>query len=189
MQRKIILDGIQVTYTIQISTRAKRIRLAMRADTGLVVIIPARMPIHNAEQFIREKARWIIKTLNFFRTKKVILSPKERGASISKAQEQARVFITERVEDFSKRYNFSYNRIFIKSHKRRWGSCSAKKNLNFNYRLLFLPQKLADYIVVHELCHLKEMNHSKKFWQLVETIVPNHKNLQKELRKYIYTID
>ena len=79
-------------------------------------------------------------------------------------------------------YQFSYNKIYIKNQKTRWGSCSGKKNLSFNYRILFLPKKLQDYIIVHELCHLKELNHSKRFWSLVARVFPDYQNIRNELR-------
>ncbi len=92
-------------------------------------------------------------------------------------------FAKERLNYYNKFYNFPYNKIFIKNHKARWGSCSIRNNINFNYRIIFLSQELADYIIVHELCHLKEMNHSRKFWVLVEKIFPDYKKVRKELYK------
>jgi len=80
-----------------------------------------------------------------------------------KYKKDAEILITERVEYFSKKYNFYPKKITIKNNKTNWGSCSSKGNLNFNYRLIFLKPEEVDYVVVHELCHLKEMNHSKKF--------------------------
>ena len=98
-------------------------------------------------------------------------------------RELARKLISERVDFFSKKYNFFYQRIAIKNTKTRWGSCSIKKNLNFNYRILFLEKELQDYIIVHELCHLNEMNHSKKFWLEIEKILPDYKKLLIRLNK------
>ena len=189
MQRKIKLYNTDVVYTIRSSRRAKKVRLTMYCDAGLVVTLPLAMPLRNAAQFIRQKAQLIIKTLDFFRQQTVILPPRERGMTEYEAREQARVFIRGRVERFNKILKFSYNRIFIKAHRRKWGSCSHRKNLNFNYRILFLPQELADYIVAHELCHLKELNHSKKFWGLMEKILPDWRERRKQLRKYAFGVD
>ncbi len=97
-------------------------------------------------------------------------------------RELARLIITERVAALSERYQFSYNRIFIKNQKRCWGSCSAQGNLNFNYRLIFLPEALMEYVIAHELCHLKELNHSKEFWVEVARIVPEYRALKQQLR-------
>ncbi len=79
-------------------------------------------------------------------------------------------------------YGFVYNRVAIKDARSRWGSCSQKKNLNFNYRLVFLPPHLVDYIIVHELCHLKEFNHGPNFWVLVAETMPTYKEYIQELK-------
>ncbi|MFH1536961.1 MAG: M48 family metallopeptidase [Patescibacteria group bacterium] len=99
-----------------------------------------------------------------------------------KYKEQARFLIEERLNYFNQFYNHEFCRVSIRNQKTRWGSCSSKGNLNFNYRILFLPRDTADYIIVHELCHLKEMNHSKNFWILVSQTFPNYKYIRKNLR-------
>ena len=96
-------------------------------------------------------------------------------------KDEARRFCHERLEYYNEYYQLEYNRVSIKKLKTRWGSCSSKKNLNFNYRIIFLPSDVADYIIVHELCHLKELNHSKTFWTLVAEQFPNHKELRHRL--------
>jgi hypothetical protein len=98
-------------------------------------------------------------------------------------REQARIFIENRLSYFNKFYKFEINRIAIKNTTRRWGSCSSKKNLNFNYKIIYLKPHLADYLIVHELCHLGEMNHSKRFWALVSKTIPDYTKTDKELRK------
>ncbi|MBM3204807.1 M48 family metallopeptidase [Candidatus Uhrbacteria bacterium] len=89
-------------------------------------------------------------------------------------KEAARALVIERIGYFNHVYGFPFNNIFIKNQKTCWGSCSKNKNLNFNYKIAFLPPRLADYIMVHELCHLQEMNHSKRFWMLVVKTIPDH---------------
>lgn len=97
-------------------------------------------------------------------------------------REYARRFVHVRISQLNAVYNFSFNRIAIRNQRTRWGSCSKQKNLNFNYRVALLPPHLADYIIVHELCHLQELNHSPDFWALVSRAVPNHRELRRELR-------
>ena len=89
-------------------------------------------------------------------------------------KEAARKFVHERLVHFNQHYNFTYNKVAIRNQRSRWGSCSRKGNLNFNYRLVDIPSDLADSVIVHELCHLKEMNHSKAFWELVAETIPDH---------------
>ncbi len=98
-------------------------------------------------------------------------------------KEKARVLVKERLEYWNKHYKFKYNKVSIRNQRSRWGSCSSKGNLNFNFRIITLPTHLVDYIVVHELCHLGQMNHSQKFWDLVRATLPNYVELMQELRK------
>ena len=92
----------------------------------------------------------------------------------------------DKIEYFNKFYNFKYKNITIRNQKTRWGSCSIKGNLNFNYRTFLLSEELMDYVIVHEICHLKEMNHSRSFWILVEEQIPDFKEKRKELKKYYF---
>lgn len=87
-----------------------------------------------------------------------------------------------RLAHFNEAYGFALGRVAIKNHKSRWGSCSKKGNLNFNYKIALLPPELADYVIVHELCHLGEFNHSPRFWALVARTVPDHRALRARLR-------
>ena len=100
-----------------------------------------------------------------------------------KVREETRALVHGRIRHFNTFYRVAIKKIFIKNHKSRWGSCSEKGNLNFNYKLVFLPSDIADYIIVHELCHIAEFNHSPRFWRLVERAVPHHKALRRRLRR------
>lgn len=97
-------------------------------------------------------------------------------------KEIARAFIGARVAVCNTHYGFSYKRVFIKNQRSCWGSCSEHGNLNFNYKLLFLPSHISDYVIIHELCHLAELNHSPRFWVLVSQTCPEYKNCRKELK-------
>lgn len=97
-------------------------------------------------------------------------------------RDRARVLVLERLNHFNDFYGFTWGRVGIKNTKRRWGSCSKKGNLNFCYKIVFLPGDLADYIIVHELCHLGQFNHSPEFWDLVARALPNYKSLRSALK-------
>ena len=120
------------------------------------------------------------------KTKFVIFIPEEHGVALLKEwlRKEARWIIHQRVQEISERLSLKYNRIFIRDQKTRWGSCSSKKNLNFNWRLVMAPPEVLDYVVVHELMHLLEQNHSKKFWALVEMVCPNFKTYRSWLKEY-----
>ncbi|MCK5460983.1 M48 family metallopeptidase [Candidatus Gracilibacteria bacterium] len=98
-------------------------------------------------------------------------------------REKARRYLKNRVQIFAEKLEVSINKIFIKNQQTRWGSCSGKGNLNFNWRIIFAPKEIVDYLVIHEVCHLQEMNHSVSFWELVELLDPKFKQHKKWLRK------
>lgn len=99
-----------------------------------------------------------------------------------KYKDQALILVKNKLEHFNKFYNFKYNKVTIRNQSTRWGSCSRRGNINFNYKLALLPESLTDYVVVHELCHIGEFNHSKDFWDLVAKTVPDYKERRQELR-------
>lgn len=111
---------------------------------------------------------------------------KRRTTSVTKHfdehREKARELTLARLHHFNQHYNFTWNRVAIRNQRRRWGSCSSLKNLNFNYKILFLPSHLQDYIIVHELCHLMELNHGQAFWNLVAEQIPHYQLCVAELR-------
>ena len=98
-------------------------------------------------------------------------------------KKQARKVLTERIVQFARSQNFKPGKIRISSAKTRWGSCSPKKTLSFTWRLVMVPLEIIDYVVVHELCHLEEMNHSRAFWARVEAILPDYKRRRKWLKE------
>ena len=97
-------------------------------------------------------------------------------------KESTRTMVNDRLKHFNTHYNLPVGRIAIRNQKSRWGSCSKKGNLNFNYKLAFLSPELRDYVIVHELCHVREFNHSKGFWELVGETMPHWKKLRRELK-------
>lgn len=114
--------------------------------------------------------------------KKRVEKKKKPNTRYLKHKEGARALVHERLAYWNQFYNFTYKKVFIKNQKTRWGSCSKSGNLNFSYKLVFLPVHLVDYVIVHELCHLGEFNHSANFWALVSKTTPNHKHLKNELK-------
>lgn len=136
------------------------------------------------DEFVRKNAAWIARQREA--RKRSVYLPEGTGTQehYLNHKENARTFVSERVMFWNAKLGFTFSKIVIRNQVSRWGSCSKKGILNFNYRLLLLPPELADYVVVHELCHLKHFNHSKKFWNEVEKIMPDYKIRFKELRKY-----
>lgn len=89
---------------------------------------------------------------------------------------QANCYLAARTWDLARLHGFSYNQVRIKNQKTRWGSCSAKRNINLNLRLMMAPEAAIDYVIIHELCHLRELNHSEAFWALVESYCPDFRH-------------
>ena len=176
---------LDIAYTLKRSPRARRVRIAVGAD-GVVVTAPQRVPARLVAQFVAEKSAWIHSARQRLRqNRRDWLAPAHvRQTNYAACRERARKFIRERVCLYNTYYQLVFRRIGIKRAASRWGSCSKQGNLNFHYRLLFLPIELADYVIVHELCHLKEMNHSNKFWRLVAERCPNYLERRRELRTF-----
>jgi len=103
-------------------------------------------------------------------------------------KKKAEEVIHDRLQHFNEYYGFKYNRVTLRKQKSRWGSCSDRKNLNFNWKLIMAPIEIIDYVVVHEMCHLKQMNHSSKFWNLVAEKMPDYKELRKWLKDNRYLL-
>ena len=164
------------------SRRSRGISISVRPGGEVHVRFPLLGLQRTAEKFVAKKAEWIRKTVA--RRKEMIALPKSSKKHFLAHKESARKLILERLEHFNIQYGFSWKAVRIGRQKSRWGSCSRRGTLSFNYHLLFLPSEIRDYVVVHELCHLKEFNHSKNFWNEVARTIPEWKNLRKELKKY-----
>ncbi|MEA1963104.1 MAG: M48 family metallopeptidase [Patescibacteria group bacterium] len=180
MRYKISVNNQEIIYNIKKSKRAKSLRLCVCADSRVVITMPRLFPKVLAKNFLIKKANWVIKKLEYYKKhKRIVLS----DSDYLEKKEQSRKIVIDGIKKINKNYNFKFNRIAIRNQKTRWGSCSAKGNLNFNYKIIYLHPKLQDYLIAHELCHLWEFNHSRKFWQLVAKSVPEYSRLRKELKK------
>ncbi|OHA83520.1 MAG: hypothetical protein A2937_00215 [Candidatus Yonathbacteria bacterium RIFCSPLOWO2_01_FULL_47_33b] len=183
MKKEIELHQKRVEYTLKVSKRARRMRLAIYGNGDFVVTTPQFVGLDTIEQFIVRKSQWVIDKIEYFKkfSGRILLKNTKQEFALHK--ESARVLAIERMAHFNEVYQLSWGKVTIRNQKTRWGSCSKKGNINFNYKIALLPAHISDYIIVHELCHLKEFNHSRKFWSLVEQAIPNHRALHSELKK------
>ena len=106
------------------------------------------------------------------------------NAEVEAMRAQAKAELPPRLAELAALHGFTYSRVFIKNNVSNWGSCSVKGNINLNLRLVTLPDELRDYVMLHELCHLREMNHGPRFHALLEQVCPGHRALARELREY-----
>ncbi len=176
------MSSKEILYQVKLSRRARCLRIAVYCDSRVIVTVPFGFNKFKLENFIEQKAEWILKKLDYFRNIKPSAFPKSSKREYKKYKLKAFNLVVKKAEQWNLVYGFNYNKINIKNQKTRWGSCSRKGNLNFNYKIVYLPEELLDYLVVHELCHLKEFNHSKKFWALVAKTIPDYLKLRKSLR-------
>lgn len=173
-------------YNVEVR-RSKRKSAAIKitADMQIVVFVPLYVSDNEIERMVISKSKWIDEHML-----KVQSTIDERSKlekitfeQIKELADQAVEYIPKRVKYYSEKENFVYNKITIKNLVSRWGSCSTKGNLNFNCLLMLTPDYVIDYIVVHELCHLREMNHSEKFWAEVEKIMPDYQRAELWLKQ------
>ncbi len=171
----------KITYEWVKSNR-KTIAIQIKEDGRVVVRTPYSMSRVKAEQFIEERRDWILKNQKALKEKqdqKMVITQEMRKAGVEKAME----IFPKRVAYYARLMGISYGRITIREQKTRWGSCSGRGNLNFNWKLTLMPPEILDYVVVHELAHRKEMNHSRDFWKIVEQVLPDYQKRRKRLKE------
>jgi len=168
---------------IQKYKKSKRLSLSVADDGNVRMSIPHWVTYRAAIKFLQKKEDWVLhnitKRKNHGTQSMLSLGSKE---DYLENRETARNFVQGRIDHFNKFYCLDIGRISIKNQKTRWGSCSSKNNLNFNYRIIFLTPEQSNYLIVHELCHLRYLNHSRKFWQCVGKTIPDYKQVSRTLR-------
>ncbi len=169
-----------------IRSRRKTAAIEIRQDLSVLVRAPQRMPLPEIVSFLEEQAGWIEQhrekmRIRMERQKQI---PRFTQKEIRQLADQACEVIPQKVSYYAKCLGVTYGRITIRNQKTRWGSCSAKGNLNFNCLLMMTPEEVINYVVVHELCHRIEMNHSKAFWAQVERILPDYRQSRKWLKDH-----
>lgn len=167
-------------YSIKRSAR-RTIALQILPDGKWLVRCPYGMTGPEIEAFITSKEKWINR-----HTQKAALSakaPKFSEAQLKALTKQAKQVIPSRVAYYAEKMGVGYSRIAIRHQHTRWGSCTSRGNLNFNCLLLCAPPEVLDYVVVHELCHRKHLNHSKEFWAAVAEVLPDYASSKKWLKE------
>ena len=181
----ISLDKEEIEVEI-IRSKRRSMAIQIRTDGSVVVRVPMHASDRAIKRFVSAHARWIADNRGqmFERRKKLADNPYDIPAweSLSAADKKiAKQKIMEHVDYYARRMEIDYGSISMRNQKSRWGSCSSKGNLNFNYRLAYLPEELLDYVVVHELTHRRHMDHSAAFWEEVETYYPAYKKCRQML--------
>lgn len=167
-----------------IRSKRKTLSIEITANRKIIIRSPYNIDDEYIYSFISKKRAWIEKHLKDPKysqqdTEDIAFLSSE---DIKQLADRALNYIPERVKHFAAAADVTYNKITIRNQKTRWGSCSSKGNLNFNCLLMLTPPDVIDYVVVHELCHRKEMNHSKKFWNEVRKILPEYEKSKQWLK-------
>lgn len=166
------------------SHRARCVRLTVYSNGQVALTAPWGLARKYIEDFVRIKASWVFEKLKYFKKHQLAVKIKTGRAEYVENKPKAANLIRQKLEFWNQHYHFQYSRVTIRNQSTRWGSCSQKGGLNFNYKVVRLPEHLVDYLVVHELCHLREFNHSKKFWALVGQAIPDYAARRKELKNH-----
>lgn len=186
IEMKINIQGEEIEYEIIMSRRACSVKLSVSCAKGVSIILPVGFGENFAERFLLEKSDWVLRKMKEFSKlegKRII---KTNRKEYLKHKEAARKLVHQRILFYNQFYKFKFNRISIKNQKTLWGSCSQNGNLNFNYILALVPLEISDYIIVHEICHLWEFNHSREFWRLVSLTIPNYREIRKEVKNIYF---
>ncbi len=228
--REATLEGRTVSYTIKRSFRARYVRLEVRRETGLTVVVPKSYDLAQLPDLLTKRERWVLGNLARYgpamspsprgevksgdripylgrelevvaqpdhgKTASVKLEPKRLVVSLKSAsdglnpvlewwyRQQAEKLIGRRASELRTRLAVTYSRLSIRGARTRWGSCSHKGNLNFNWRLMMVPPSVIDYVIIHELAHLKELNHTERFWRLVAEHCPRWRKHRRWLKDH-----
>ena len=175
---------VEVVYS-----RRRTLGLEVRADGRVILRAPKGLSNQAVMDFVKERQAWIVQ--KWFETERIRRQKAERPprdyeqnpALEAQYRKEARRRITERAAYFAEKMGVNYGRIAIKAAKTRWGSCSAQGNLNFHWKLILMPPAILDYVVVHELAHRIEMNHSPRFWAQVERILPDYRERRRWIKE------
>ena len=201
-------------YSLRVSQKARYARLQIKPYQGLEVVIPARFPKKAVPELIRQHSEWIVQQLNkhreqFVKPKLPLQIPIAINDSVitidaeifanqsyqqsldglrQKIRKQAWAILPPMLQSVSLECELTFKKVSIRSQKTRWGSCSSRGTISLNDQLLFVPAQTARYLMIHELCHTKHMNHSKTFWQLVASHCADfryHENVLNQARRWI----
>ena len=178
-----------IAYTL-IRSKRRTYTISVSPEGEVTLRAPQSVTLREADDLIRDKQHWVLSKIDLQLERHTAhpqspYTPVERAALEQKYRSAARILFAERVRFFEPLLPPEHLRITgirIAAQKSRWGSCSSRGTLSFNWKLMLAPPEVLDYVVVHELCHLVEMNHSKAFWDLVGSILPDYKRLRKWLK-------
>ncbi len=177
MSEKVHVDPVLGEVRLRRSRRARRLSIRVHPDRGIVVTVPFAVPYAVGIVFLESRREWASATLARARERNAELPA---GEDIESLRKQAKAVLPPRLADLAARYGFRYNRVTIKHSTSNWGSCSSKGNINLNLNLMRVPRPLRDYILLHELTHLRHPNHGPGFHAELERLLADHFSVNSE---------
>jgi len=182
--RTVEIEGIGLVL-FERSKKARHLNITVKPFQGIRVAVPFGFSYKEAEKIVRSNINWIKK-----RQERIKQARQKYDSLLKESTEMdrtsARKILIKRLDELSEMNGFSYDKVFIRNQKTRWGSCSAKNNISLNMKLLLLPEELRDYVILHELVHTQIKNHSSKFWEELDKYVGDAKSKQSGLNEYSF---
>jgi len=176
------IDGVGPVL-FERSKRARRLSVSVKRLTGVRVAIPYGVSFKKAEEFVRARTDWINKHLDRIEQfEREYTSITQNSPDIDMARAKRK--LSRRLKHLAEKHGFTYNRVFIRNQRTRWGSCSSRRNISLNMRLVMIPDELMDYVILHELTHTRFKNHSKDFYAELDRLVGNRKGMDVQLKEY-----
>lgn len=176
------------TVTFRRSLRARRVVITVSPGSGVRVAVPSRLPLRDAEEFFSGKKAWVRRQLE--RARKLQECEARLADRVGRLDTaRAKQELADRLRQLADARSFSYNKLSFRDQRTRWGSCSARNDISLNIRLAVIPADLADYVMLHELCHTRVHSHSRRFWAEMERQVPGAKAVAARLRKQEFASD
>lgn len=180
-QPKMGEESLPVTF--RRSRLSRSVRILIASDGKITVTGPLRVSQRFMESVLHAKQAWVLHEIAKIKKAGAFRKAEDIQVEYQQYKEIARTRVVEKLAYWNQYYGYTFGRVSIRKQRTRWGSCSAKGNLSFHYRIALLPEALADYLIVHELCHLKAFDHSPRFWALVEKTIPDYPKRRQLLRK------
>ena len=198
IQEKTYRDETVGDVVLRRSSRARRVSIRVSAAKGIIVTLPTWMPWRLGLAFLSQKREWVRETWRRQQQRLAQgdlksgiagMAPEQLTAEVERLRKEAKAYLPGRLAELAERYGFTYNKVCIKHNKSNWGSCSVRGNINLNLNLMRLPEDLRDYILLHELAHLRHANHGPAFHALLEQLCQDctgrsEKALAKEIKSY-----
>ena len=169
--------------TLRRSRLSRHVRILISKRGEITVTAPLRVSKKFLMGVLEDKQVWVLGQIEKLRRSGQLEKAKDDTGQYQKYKEQARKLTHEKLAYWNQFYGFTYGRVSIRNQRTRWGSCSARGNLSFHYKIALLPEALADYLIVHELCHLQAFDHSPRFWALVGKTLPDYQRHRRALHK------